>query len=313
MKEKQLRLVNANFLNNLYKGDYDNVFYDKENDNVEYYLGLPYIKIWTNASGKLIRKVKLDLSQIDDILYYDIKAFVNTNNIHKSLYTDGLTYIRLTEFDLSINDTQYYAWLDSIGQYDIIFTEEDYNIGDNVGDLYMYEGNVLYDDEASNELVVVGADYNTQNMFYNIKIVNYVINNEDYYFDAVEGKRIKTQDGFTFNVKSNGRENNPELTKIEIFGCEILGSNTFARTNNLTSVIIHEGMTKIHGAFLACGNLSELTLPSTVTSMNHITFNGCKALTSIKFEGNMSNVPTGYPWGASNLTQIICKDGTLVI
>jgi hypothetical protein len=27
MKEKQLRLVNANFLNNLYKGDYDNVFY----------------------------------------------------------------------------------------------------------------------------------------------------------------------------------------------------------------------------------------------------------------------------------------------
>lgn len=83
--------------------------------------------------------------------------------------------------------------------------------------------------------------------------------------------------------------------------CTSLSNVAFSSCPLLTTVNLNEGLVTIgNNAFSGCGALTEITIPSTVTSITSA-FTGCSALTSIvvrKEEGSIS----GAPWGATNAT-----------
>lgn len=65
------------------------------------------------------------------------------------------------------------------------------------------------------------------------------------------------------------------------------GPDAFRKTK-ITAVIIEEGVTTLcyddyvpDGTFMECPNLKSVTLPSTLTEIRGIPFNGCSALTEV--------------------------------
>ena len=88
--------------------------------------------------------------------------------------------------------------------------------------------------------------------------------------------------------------------------------------NNLISIVIPEGVTRIGGgAFNECYSLKSVTIPSTVTSIGGSCFDLCYELTNITYNGTVAQ------WNAlmSNYSDTIrdkdatvtCTDGTTVL
>ena len=68
---------------------------------------------------------------------------------------------------------------------------------------------------------------------------------------------------------------------------EFTGTDAFQETK-ITAVIIEEGVTSLgnkapvpDGTFMNCPNLKSVTLPSTLTKIRGVPFNGCSALTEV--------------------------------
>lgn len=68
----------------------------------------------------------------------------------------------------------------------------------------------------------------------------------------------------------------------------IIGGWAFAYNQRITTVIIHDGVTKIEeGAFAECQNLTSVTIPDSVKEIEGWTFRLCQKLCDISLSENM--------------------------
>ena len=84
-----------------------------------------------------------------------------------------------------------------------------------------------------------------------------------------------------------------------------IGYGAFWHCISLTSVVISSSVTRIDNSFFNCTSLTSVVIPSSVTSIRPSAFNSCgKTAGSFHFYFKCSEdeVPSGYPWGATNAT-----------
>ena len=90
----------------------------------------------------------------------------------------------------------------------------------------------------------------------------------------------------------------------------------FYECSNLTNVTIPNSVTSIGlGAFLNCSSLTSVTIGNSVTSIGEQAFSGCGKLTSITFQGTKAEwnaISKGSGWNnnTGNYT-IHCTDGDI--
>jgi len=69
------------------------------------------------------------------------------------------------------------------------------------------------------------------------------------------------------------------------------GSNVAPWGQNITSVVIHEGVTGIGGyAFTGCGNLASVTLPGSVASIGENAFSYCSSLQNLAIPDSVTSI-----------------------
>ena len=270
---KQLKSVGQGEDISALKNNIDKVFYNNNEDNVEYWTGLPWMKIWSDSNISMIKDVRVPVTNftvpesIEEYLW-DIGKTVNPNNLTKALIINGDTYygiyVRLKELDITQNNVTYYAWFDNRQPDDafITFTTEDYTKGKHTGNYY--EG----------QITSFGPSIGTLHTNMSITVTNYIYSQQTVSYGKCDGKKVKLYSSdFSLDNMASG------LTKVEL----------------------SEGVTKIGKmAFRNCTELREIKLPTSITSIVNNAFTGCTNLTAIYYKGNA----TGAPWGASNATVI---------
>ena len=84
-----------------------------------------------------------------------------------------------------------------------------------------------------------------------------------------------------------------------------LGYAAFSGCSGLTSLTIPSSVTSInHDAFYGCSGLTSLTIPSSVTSIGEAAFMGCSGLTSLTIPSSVTSIGWGAFCGCSGLTSI---------
>ena len=79
---------------------------------------------------------------------------------------------------------------------------------------------------------------------------------------------------------------------------------------NLTNVTIPDSVTKIKSyAFQNCSNLTSITIPDSVTSIGNWAFYGCKSLTSIDLPENLTSIGNNVFYSCTSLTSINLPEG----
>ena len=87
-----------------------------------------------------------------------------------------------------------------------------------------------------------------------------------------------------------------------------IGYWAFGFCTNLTNVTLPNSVTSIgSGAFDHCANLIRITIPSSVTAIGIQAFSGCSHLTSITIPNSVTNIADEAFRGCTNLTGIYFK------
>lgn len=82
-----------------------------------------------------------------------------------------------------------------------------------------------------------------------------------------------------------------ENGKLDIRGIGVVDAGSFQGIKEITSVVVHKGITGIgHAAFAGCENLVSVELPESVTVIKDDAFYGCESLTSIKIPDGVTVV-----------------------
>ncbi len=99
-----------------------------------------------------------------------------------------------------------------------------------------------------------------------------------------------------------------------------IGQNLFRGLETLTEVVFLSGengeessLTTIEeGAFRDCSNLSSITLPSSVETLNPNIFNGCVSLTNVSFSNNQNirTIPVGMFMNCTSLETVTLPSGS---
>ncbi len=130
--------------------------------------------------------------------------------------------------------------------------------------------------------------------------VAYPVTGGNIYFDAATG----TVTGCDVTVTA-------AVIPAEIGGVPVtaIGDSAFAQCEDLTSVVIPDGVTSIGAfAFQLCGKLTGLELPDSVTSIRTTAFEYCRSLTSMVIPDGVTDID---PWvfsGCSGLTSVVIPD-----
>ena len=125
------------------------------------------------------------------------------------------------------------------------------------------------------------------------------------------------------NTKNLDMNRDPLLRKIKV-----IGSQVFARFNNLTNVNISNSTTTIRdyaftfcesltgvnisnsvtsigkGAFSNCSSLTNIHIPSSVTSIDEWAFRNCSSLTNIHIPSSVTSIEKNVFSGCSTLTSV---------
>ena len=125
------------------------------------------------------------------------------------------------------------------------------------------------------------------------------------------------------NTKNLDMNRDPLLRKIKV-----IGSQVFARFNNLTNVNISNSTTTIRdyaftfcesltgvnisnsvtsigkGAFSNCSSLTNIHIPSSVTSIDEWAFSNCSSLTNIHIPSSVTSIEKNVFSGCSTLTSV---------
>jgi hypothetical protein len=104
------------------------------------------------------------------------------------------------------------------------------------------------------------------------------------------------------------------LNKVTITAAERIGDYAFYACGSLTSVIIPDTVTSIgEGAFAECSGLTEIALPDGVTSIRDSAFRGCSGLTEIVIPEGITSISNYAFYWCSNLTSITIPDSVTSI
>lgn len=108
------------------------------------------------------------------------------------------------------------------------------------------------------------------------------------------------------------------LKTVTITNATQIKDYTFYRCNNITKIILNEGITTIgSNAFKGCMSLVEVVIPSTITSVGISAFDQCTALTKIVFTGTIEQwnaIAKDSNWNNNvPATEIICSNGTATL
>jgi len=87
-----------------------------------------------------------------------------------------------------------------------------------------------------------------------------------------------------------------------------IGSGAFFNCTNLESCIIQEGVTHLSGTFYNCKNLKNVTLPDSITTIGGSTFECCYQLTEITLPKNLRSLDDSAFRFCSNLKSIIIPE-----
>lgn len=124
---------------------------------------------------------------------------------------------------------------------------------------------------------------------------------------------------FGANIYSYNTKYVPNSLKtVTITNAIKIDNDTFYGCNNITNIILNEGITTIGvTAFYECTSLVEIVIPSTITSVGSSAFDQCTALTKIVFTGTIEQwnaISKGSNWNNNVLaTEIICSNGTVTL
>ncbi len=84
-----------------------------------------------------------------------------------------------------------------------------------------------------------------------------------------------------------------------------IGLRAFSFNENLTDITIPESVTNIEGsAFRGCTRLTSVRLPHSVTRIAGAMFSGCRALAGITIHNQVTSIGYSAFWGCSGLTNV---------
>lgn len=117
--------------------------------------------------------------------------------------------------------------------------------------------------------------------------LNNSIANDGYMYAVIDGMRYRIIDGEA-NIISQPTSVRGDIvipSKILYNGdmyAVTIAANAFYNRNDITSVVINEGLTSISdSAFYGCNNLVRITIPASITEIAYDAFNGCNNLEAI--------------------------------
>ena len=130
------------------------------------------------------------------------------------------------------------------------------------------------------------------------------INYDD--FDIYDGILVEyLGPGGDVVIPSKDADGNP-ITEID--------SRAFRDNDDITSVVIPEGITKMGSeVFEFCDYLEKVTLPYSLEKSGYSTFRMCPAITKITVPAQLKDVPQDFCSGCSSLTEVVISYGVETI
>lgn len=101
--------------------------------------------------------------------------------------------------------------------------------------------------------------------------------------------------GEYYYMGCTGMQYQDTITSVIIsYGIEEIGEATFMGTVALTAISIPDSVTRIdHDAFYKCKNLTSITIPNSVTDLEDV-FCGCSSLTNITIPDSVTSIENAF-------------------
>lgn len=101
---------------------------------------------------------------------------------------------------------------------------------------------------------------------------------------------------------------------IEGYEVKWISSYAFSSCKNITEITIPDSVTEIgNSAFSGCTSLAEIVIPDSVTEIGEFAFSGCTALLKVVLSKNMTAIEAQTFSGCSSLESIIIPEGVTKI
>jgi hypothetical protein len=101
------------------------------------------------------------------------------------------------------------------------------------------------------------------------------------------------------------------LTFLEIH-CKEIGKHAFAGMENLTELILGEGVETIgENAFNSLRSLTEITIPNSVKTIEKFAFSGCEKVKSLTIGSGVTYIGAGAFTGCSVMKDVYCYAETV--
>ena len=89
-------------------------------------------------------------------------------------------------------------------------------------------------------------------------------------------------------------------------GTKIICDSAFWYCSSLSEIVIPSSVTSIgDSAFYGCNSLSEIVIPSSVTSIGDRAFYGCNSLSEIVIPSSVTSIGDSAFWGCNSLSEIV--------
>ncbi len=120
----------------------------------------------------------------------------------------------------------------------------------------------------------------------------------------------------------------PEVTEFDIIihsrggiseKATTIGEKVYSGRKDLTTLALHEGMAWLQSyAFADCTSMTNVSLPASTWLLENGIFDGCTALTEIRYQGTVAEWQKVSKWNhwlgeGTQVTEVICTDGTVPI